>query len=157
MKNYYVFICLDNVPIMELLLDCHKKAIVNYDKINWNAMMYIILNFQTRHERTNQILKKGKIKYRSEVLTKQFCYYQINIENAHLANKEKKVNVTKCEWSFIELSEILFYSKPYEFINYITKKKLFSPNEIMKFKEAYHTMQEENEILKSWKNVKAKK
>ena len=68
-NNYYIFISLDGVPIVELLLNSKYRAIEKYDNTDWNTMKYIILNFKTDIQ-NKDVIKKGYIKQHEKILTK---------------------------------------------------------------------------------------
>ena len=156
MKNYYVFLCLDNVPFLELILNSNKRAISNYEMIDWQNTKYIILNFKSNIIK-EELIQKGTLLYNNKVLTKQLIYYQINIEKAHKKWKEKTLKISKKNYKIIELSEKLFYEDPTSFIEYIKEKKLFNKSEMTKFEETLKIWNEENEMLKSWQILKEQK
>lgn len=153
MSNYYIFLCMDNIPFLELILDKNKKSITNYQKIDWNNIKYIILNFKSNFS-NGEAIKKGNILYKDEILTKQLIYFQINIRKTH--NSFEK-NMSKKNAKIIELSEKLFYEEPSSFVQYMKEKKLFTQSEILKFEETLKIWEEEKEMINSWRVLKEQK
>lgn len=153
MKYYYVFLCMDNIPFLELFLDKNKKAIYKYEKIDWKNMKYIILNFKSNISK-EEAIKKGKILYHNEILTKQLTYIQININQAHNALNK---NTSKKNFKIMELSEKLFYEEPELFLSYMKEQKLFTTKDMKKFEETLKIWEEEKEMIKSWRVLKEQK
>lgn len=153
MKYYYVFLCMDNIPFLELFLDKNKKAISKYEKIDWKNMKYIILNFKSNISK-EEAIKKGKILYHNEILTKQLTYIQININQAHNALNK---NTSKKNFKIMELSEKLFYEEPELFLSYMKEQKLFTTKDMKKFEETLKIWEEEKEMIKSWRVLKEQK
>lgn len=150
MKNYYIFLCLDNVPIIELLVNDKYKAITNYEKINWNLTKYIIINFKSYLERKFELLEKGKIKNKHQILTNQITYYQVNL---NLIKQEDHDKISKKEQKIIELADYMFYKSSDEFLKYIKKQHFFSEKDISYFDQALFKLKEEQKIIESWKNI----
>ena len=144
---------MDNIPFLELFLDKNKKAISKYEKIDWKNMKYIILNFKSNISK-EEAIKKGKILYHNEILTKQLTYIQININQAH--NTLNK-NTSKKNFKIMELSEKLFYEEPELFLSYMKEQKLFTTKDMKKFEETLKIWEEEKEMIKSWRVLKEQK
>jgi len=153
MKNYYIFICLDGVPILELLLDKNYHAIEYIENINWKITKYIILDFKSSSS-PHKVIEKGVVTYQEKVLTKQITYYRIDMVKAHKKRtKQDSQSLKKVEKKIIELSDKLFHDKPEEFLNFIKENKLVPKTDIQKLEKALLKLQAEKEILDSWKNV----
>ena len=149
-NNYYIFISLDGVPIVELLLNSKYRAIEKYDNTDLNTMKYIILNFKTDIQ-NKDVIKKGYIKQHEKILTKQITYLEIDIQMSYQNMKEnKKEKFSKKEWELLLFTKKLFFGTPIEFIEYIEKKHLFSKHDLINLKKAMKKMSSEQKILDSW-------
>ena len=56
--NYYVFICLDGVPILETILDKSYVAIEEKEEIDWLQTKYIVLDFKSSYSPKYKIIEK---------------------------------------------------------------------------------------------------
>lgn len=156
-KNYYVFICLDDVPILELLLDEKRKSLQNIALIDWKHIQYIILNFKSIKNENAHAIEEGFIKYHQKIMTKQIKYVQVQIDLAHkIILKNERAKWRKNEWNLFQFSEKLFFSNPKEFLEYVIKKQIISKNEIKKFEKALEQMEKEQKIIDTWKQIKSK-
>ena len=132
--NYYVFICLDGVPILDTILDENFIAVEEIKELDW--------------------VEKGKITYNEKVLTNQIIYFRINIfATQKISTKAKNIAFSE-EEQLIELAKILFVKKPKDFIKYIKKKKILRKKDIKSLEKAFLNQMREQEILDSWKNIK---
>lgn len=153
-KYYYVFICLDNVPILELFLDKRFQSIDDYEKIEWENLKYIILNFKTSTE-SKETVQKGQICYKNKILTKQITYFSINLSNVYnILSKNKIEKLTKSQKNIIVLAEKLFFSESIEFLDYLKATKILPKHDIQNFEKAFERIKIEKQIINSWKNCK---
>lgn len=152
--NYYVFFCLDGVPIFETILDKNKKAIENLEEIDWYQTKYVVLDFKSVLPKNQKAVAKGKIKSKQKVLTKQIIYYQINISESQKILQNKPIQINKIDKLLLEMAIVLFLGTPNEFLNYVKKKKIMRSKEIKKLEKALLNQKKEQEILDTWKNIK---
>ncbi len=154
MKSYYIFVCLDSVPIIELLVNSKYKAIKKFEKIDWQQTKYIILDFKSSEKINDQIIEKGCVKYQQKILTKQILYIKINLKKAHeTISKNKKSQWKPKEWNLLYFAEKVFFGEPLEFIEYLKKTKIFKEKDIIKFEASLKNLQKEKEFLESWNKV----
>ncbi len=59
--NYYVFICLDSIPILETILNEEKEAVEDFEQIDWYQTKYIILDFKSVYSKKNKTIEKGHV------------------------------------------------------------------------------------------------
>ncbi len=152
MKHYYVFLCLDKIPFLELILDqhCHAKEDKN---INWERVKYIILDFKSHVNSKCKMIEIGKIKDAKKILTNQLTYIKVDITKVHNAYIKAKIPNQIIPKRISTFTEKLFFSTPAEFLKYLNEKKLLNKEDKKKFASALKKMQEEEQILKTWKNV----
>lgn len=154
MKNYYIFICLDGIPTLELLLDHRKKYVKDIRQVDWHFTKYIVLDFCSKTKKEVHVIEQGNPQYKSKILTTKIVYYQINIYRALQISKKKEFQkLSRWKKDLICLSNILFNSEPIKFIDYMKKKRLLSTQDIVKLEEALKLLEEENKIIESWKNI----
>lgn len=152
--NYYVFICLDGVPILDTILDENFIAVEEIKELDWVQTKYIILDFKSNNSKKFKPVEKGKITYNEKVLTNQIIYFRINIfATQKISTKAKNIAFSE-EEQLIELAKILFVKKPKDFIKYIKKKKILRKKDIKSLEKAFLNQMREQEILDSWKNIK---
>lgn len=157
MKNYYVVICMDDVPILELLLNGKYKAIENFEKVDWSCLKYVVLNFKTTIE-TEETVQKGKVSYKNKILTKLITYYSVNLSNVYeLLYGSRLEKLTKQENNIIILAGKLFFSESSEFLNYIKEKQILPNRDIQNFEKAFERIQAEKEMISSWKKAQKDK
>ncbi len=157
MKSYYVFICLDGVPIIEILVDSKYKVVEDYENVDWHNNKYIILNFKTNPEIDSKIIEKGNIKYRQKILTKQLKYYQVNLKLLSQSININYLKYTRSEKKILEFAKIMFFQEPEVFIDYIKRNQIFGKKDIYQFDQALKKMKKETKIITSWKNIQNKK
>ncbi len=151
--NYYVFICLDGVPVFEIFVDKNYKAIEQFEKVDWNQTKYIILDFKSAYSKKLKVIEKGEITYRQKVLTKQILYFRIDILKSQ--KELKKNQVLKLEnKNLMEFGIVLFLKSPSHFLKYIKKKKIMRKKEMENMEKAFVNQIKEQEILDTWKNIK---
>lgn len=152
--NYYVFICLDGVPILETILDKLYVAIEEKEEIDWFQTKYIVLDFKSNYSKKQKPIEKGKITYNGKILTSQISYFRIDIFKSQEILKKHPKNISKINYQLITFANVLFISQPKEFLDYIKKKKILCQKDIKNLEKALISQTKEQEILDTWKNIK---
>lgn len=151
-KNYYVFICLDGVPILELFLNKKRKAIEEVEKIDWMTVKYIILDFKSVYEKKHSVIEKGCVTHQEKLLTKQFLYYRIDLSKAHEnVKKKKEAKFPKKEWNIMLFAEIMFQKEPEHFVTYMKEQQLLKKKDIANLEKSLKILKKEQQILNTWK------
>ncbi len=153
MHFYYIFICLDGIPILEFILNQKYYAVKQLEQITWEETKYIILDFKSQNVHQKQVVEKGTIKQGEQMLTNQMSYYRVDINKAHVLYQKDPTSLKKLEKRLITFSEKIFFGTPREFVTYLKERKLVTKQELEKFEIALKKMQKEEEILKSWNLV----
>ncbi|MCI8574961.1 MAG: hypothetical protein HFI09_00645 [Bacilli bacterium] len=151
--NYYVFVCLDGIPIFETILDEKKEAIEDFEQIDWYQTKYIILDFKSVYSKKNRTIEKGNVSYKNKVLTKQISYYRIDILKAKKDLKTKVVFKNKNDLEIIKFANAMFIDNSNAFLKYIKKRKILRKKEIQAFEKAFQKQIAEEKILDTWKNI----
>lgn len=150
--HYYVFICLDGVPILELFLNKNYRTVENLADANWNKVKYVILNYKT-NMMTKKVIENGFVQKEDKILTKQINYYQINLQKI----EKQKSQLPVKEQKIITFAKKIFFGNPEEFLKYVKEKKLFSEKDIHNFEKAMKNLREEQKLIQSWGKIEAQK
>lgn len=154
-KNYYVFVCLDGVPILELFLNNKRKAIEQTEKIDWMTVKYIILDFKSFSLKGHSVIEKGKVMHHEKMLTNQFIYYRIDLKKSHENIKgRKEKSFPKKEWNIMNFAEVMFHQESNQFIKYVKEREILKKKDILNLEKSLKILKKEQQILNSWKYQK---
>ncbi|MCI8467259.1 MAG: hypothetical protein HFI08_03635 [Bacilli bacterium] len=151
--NYYVFICLDSIPILETILNEEKEAVEDFEQIDWYQTKYIILDFKSVYSKKNKTIEKGNVSYKNKILTKQISYYRIDILKAKKDLETKVVFKHENDLELIKFTNAMFIDNSSSFLTFIKTRKILREKEIEAFEKAFQKQIVEEKILDTWKNI----
>jgi hypothetical protein len=151
--NYYVFFCLDGIPIFETILDENRIAIENFENIDWYQTKYIVLDFKSASRKKYKTIEKGNVSYKNKILTKQITYYRIDIFKAKKDLDNQTVFKLEDDLNLIKFTNAMFIDDSLEFVNFIKDKQILRKKEIQSLEKAFQKQIATAEIIDTWKNI----